>query len=218
MKPLQAIFFRDINADFVSNIMNEMFLERIYDPYLVGKKDLTVIDAGANIGLFTYYIYPISKKIYSLEPSKIHFKTLSEMIRYNRLDRTEVVNLGLSNASGDRVLYSSSNTTAFSLYKVDPYSNETENVQMVTLNDFLLNKNLTKVDVLKIDIEGEEAKVFSSSEFDKAVPKLKMIFYEWHEWSGVSKEQVKFMLQDRGFKVHQIPTRADVFIAERKYE
>jgi FkbM family methyltransferase len=215
MKPLKAIFFRDIYADYVANIMVEMFLEKLYDPYVIGKRDLTVIDCGANIGLFTYYIYPFSKVVYSLEPSKIHFETLSEMVRYNGLVNAHPVNLGISNASGDMTLYNGSNTTAFSLTKVDPNSNDTETVQIITLDKLFELYDLKEVDILKIDIEGEESKVFSSSTFDAVAPKIKTIFYEWHQWSGASKDQVRFMLQDRGFKVTQIPTKADVFVAEK---
>jgi FkbM family methyltransferase len=215
MKPLQAFFFRDIYDDFVGNIMNEMFVEKLYDPYVKGKKNLTIIDVGANIGLFTYYIYPFSKVIYSLEPSKIHFETLSEMFRYNNLVKAHPVNLGISNVSGDRVFYNSPNTTSFSLTQLAPFIKDTETVQIITLDKFFDIYDLKKVDILKIDIEGEEAKVFSDDKFDKIAPKIKTIFYEWHAWSGASKDQVKFMLMDRGFKVTQIPTKADVFVAER---
>jgi FkbM family methyltransferase len=215
---MQRIYFHDINADHVADILKEMFIERLYDPYLRGRKDLTVLDVGANIGMFSYMIAPYSQIIYALEPAKRHFETLSLMIRDNMLKNVLPVNLGISNACEEKTFYiNPGNTTAYSLSEAmkNAPGGTTEKINVVTLENFMNTYDLKTVDILKLDVEGEEAKIFSHESFDRVAPRIKTIFVEYHDWSGVSPDQLKWMLIDRGYKVTQFATQATVYVGER---
>ena len=216
---MQRIYFNDIYLDHVGDICKEMFVEKLYDRYFQGRKDLTVLDIGANIGLFSYFAYPFSKIIYALEPATVPFELLSLMVRDNELPKILPVKLGISNVCGDQTFYlNPANTTAnmLSKYVVEQLPTiERETIQTVTLEKLVEMYEIKQVDVLKLDVEGEEAKIFSHESFDKVCDKVKTILVEYHEWSGVSQDQLKWMLLDRGYKVEQLNTNATVFVGER---
>jgi FkbM family methyltransferase len=205
MKPLKGIFYRDWDNDHVGDILKEIFWERLYFPLVEDKKDLTIVDVGANIGMFTLWMYPFSKKIYSVEPSAVHLETLRKMIEFNGLDRVEVIPVALSNKDGTADFYHNENTTAFSL---TPGKGEKETVKTVTIGN--LTKDIEHVDILKVDVEGAEGTLFSHPSFDEVAKKTDQIIVEYHNWCGITPALLMNTVRDRGYNVVTLPTEATV--------
>lgn len=216
--PLQALFFRDINNDYVSHIIKEIWHDRVYDPYFQGKKDLTVVDIGANVGLWSYYAAPFAKQIYALEPSSLHFETLTTMLEYNGLTQVKPLKMAVSNFTGMGEFYHNENTTMFSLRpEVNGKPDEKESVQVITLDNLFEKEGLTHVDVLKIDCEGSEAEIFGGEGFDKVKDKIDLVIGEFHTWSGINPEQFKTYFLDRGFSFNWTgQTQAATFVARKE--
>lgn len=194
-----------------------MYRDRVYDPYLKGKKDLVIADFGANIGMFTYYAYEMAKVIYAVEPSKQHFEVLSKMIDFNKLERVKPIKKALSHKNGKTTFYHNDNTTMFSLEgAVNSKPEEAEEVETMDFEKFFKENKIDHLDFMKIDIEGSEAKVFASDGFDKVADKIDLIMGEFHVWSGVNPEQFASYLRDAGFTFKWAnATEASLFIAER---
>ena len=55
------------------------------------KKDLIVLDVGANIGLFTQYVSEYAKQVYSIEPSDIHSRALNKLVTFNQLKNVTTI-------------------------------------------------------------------------------------------------------------------------------
>jgi FkbM family methyltransferase len=205
MKPLQGIFYRDWENDHVSDILKEIFYERLYLPLVKDKKDLTIVDVGANIGLFTLWMYKYASKIYAVEPSEMHCETLKTMLAYNKMDKVEIVQKAVSDHDGEQTFYHTDNTTSFSL---TPGPGEKETVKTTTLGTLL--KDIPHIDILKIDIEGAEGTCFTDPGFDTVAPKIDNIILEYHNWCGVNVALIMNTIRDRGFSVEQLPTQATV--------
>ena len=121
------------------------------------------VDMGAYTGdtveKFLNNNYGTFKKIYAFEPSIKQFKAMS--IRIERLkkewaiddDKISLLNLGLSNKIAKSNLYN--NTSLFSNYIKNDNLYGADNINLVTLDSFLCNKNYP-ITFLKADIEGEE--------------------------------------------------------------
>jgi len=63
---MQSIFWEgNIRDNYLGHICAEIFKDRIYAPFIEGRKDLTIMDIGAHVGLFTIYAQPYAKKIYA---------------------------------------------------------------------------------------------------------------------------------------------------------
>ena len=228
-KPLQAIFFRDLFDDCLPQIFDEIFTKNIYKPYFEGKKDLIVMDVGANIGLFTLYAYPYSKKIYAIEPASDHFETLTKFIEFNKLERVTTIKKAISNQNGQADFYHAYNTTMHCLnpfvkkfndefataYNREHKETEIEKVETITLDSLFKEQNIEYVDFLKLDVEGEEAKILGHSSFELVVPKIKMMLVESHGWNESNTNILKASIIDRGFEVKMISESPVLFLATR---
>lgn len=213
---MQGLFFRNFTGDYIPEIMKEIYFERVYDH--LARKDMTVIDIGANQGYFTYWAtLKGAKKVYSVEPSELHQEVLNHMIDFNKLrEKVTPIQAAISNFTGTGTFYHNVNTTMFSLQEaVKDAKGETEQVKVMTLSDLFKEYNIDHVDLMKVDTEGEEFKIFSSEAFTEVAPKIDQIVVEWHSWTNIIGIQLITMLQDRGYKCDQIKTQATVFTAIR---
>lgn len=218
MQELKGIFFRDIENDHLFEIIKEMYHDRVYDPFLKDKKDLTIIDLGANIGLFTYYAYDKAKVIYSVEPSAQHFETLTSMLTFNHFDKAIPIKCAVSNVDGTQTFYHNTNSTMFSLKpEVNGLPGEAEEVRTVTLETLFKENNIEYADFIKMDVEGVENLIVGSSSFDRVADKIGTILGEFHTWSGINPKQFETAFLDRGFDFTWLNrTEASIFSAIRK--
>ncbi len=204
--PIEAIFFRDFKASHIPEILEEIYMKKIYYPFFAGKHDLTIIDAGQNIGLFSYFAKDYAKRIIGIEPSKMHRETCQKMLDFNGIKNVEILPYALSNKAEMKKLYlPDNNNTAFSLHNF-PKNYPSIEVEAITLDDvFKLGKIDGKVDIFKCDIEGEEAKVFASDSFKRNIDKFPIILGEWHDWCGVGQNQFVNMFRDYGYQFNWFP-------------
>ena len=212
-KPLQAIYFRDWQNAHIPEILEEVYLKKIYHPFLAGKKDLTIVDVGSNIGLTTYYFKDYAKRIIGLEPSQVHRETCARMLKENKITNVEILPYGLSNKKEKKKFYLNENNTAFSFTSFKP-NTPFEEVDVITLDDLFSITKIDKIDILKMDSEGEEAKIFTSDAFKNNMDKIPVILGEFHEWTGVSQQQFMNMFRDYGYEFKwNHNTRAATFSA-----
>jgi len=215
---MQAIFFEDFKNSYIPNILDEIYLKKVYASYFEGKKDLTIIDCGANIGLFSLYAYDFAKKIYAIEPSEQHVRVLKRMIDFNKLaDKVVVCQNAIFYEDKNMVLGHNQNTTMFSLNKnVMDKSLPTENVKAVTMETFFKENDINHVDFLKLDIEGAECEVVGGKGFENVADRIDAMVVEWHAWSGRNPSQLATTLEDYGFTVTALKADATLIGAVRK--
>lgn len=219
MQVTQGIFFKDFSNAYVPNILTEIYTDKIYDPFLKGKKDLTIIDLGANIGLWTFYAQDKAKVVYSVEPAAQHFDTLQTMLAYNNFSNVVPINKAISHENGTATFHHSRNSTMFTLKdnlgEMD--NGESETVETITIDKLFDDYKIDHVDFIKMDVEGEEPFLIGSAGFAKVAPKIDMIVGEVHVWSGVNPEQTMATLRDYGFETNWIEkNKVALFSAVRK--
>lgn len=213
VKSLQGIFFRNFGASFIPNILSEIYIDQLYGPFLHDKKDMIIVDAGANVGITAFAFYPFAKKIIAIEPCKEHLETMKYMLEFNKMtDKVIIVPKALTNEKKTTKLYHQLNETAHTLTQLNVKFNREnkigdEEIETITIKDLFDDYNLEYIDFLKLDTEGEEMRIISSSEFEKLAPKIKSILVEWHEWSMVNPDQLRACLIDYGYKVTPIVTK-----------
>jgi len=215
---MQGIFFKEFNNSFIPHIFQELYIEKIYEPFLKGKKDLTIFDIGGNIGLFSHYAYPHAKKIICMEPSKEHVEVIKHMLEYNKMDdKVGIVNAALSSRSEKRTFYHNQNKTMFSLEKAVNDGSVAEEVKTMTMTDLMLLTKTNYVDFMKLDIEGSEFDVINSKGFEQVADKIGSMVVELHAWAGRNPSQITTTLRDYGFDVWHIPAQATLYGAKRKW-
>lgn len=214
---MRGIFFDDIEKGFIPYILKEIYIDKVYDTFLKDKKDLTIIDVGANQGLTTFFFYPYAKQIYSIEPSKQHMNVLNEMVRFNHMgDKVKTIQKAISHENGTATFYHNSNQTAFSLDKKLNDTGETEEVQTIRLDTLFSDYKIKHVDFMKLDVEGSEHEIIGGEGFEKVCKNIDSIVVELHQWSGFNPSQLVNNLRDYGYTVFPIVSQATLFGGIRK--
>lgn len=218
MDDLNGFFFKPpLEANFIPNILGEVYRDRVYDQFMPKDKNKTLcLEVGGNLGLVSYYFARHFEKVIVLEPSAKHFPVLLQNLEYNKLTNVMPLKLALTNKNGTAEFYHHPNQTMFSLRpEVNGLPDEKEEVQTMDFETLFKTYDIEKVDFLKLDTEGEEGNIFMSEAFEKVAPKIDKIVYEWHVWSNVNHNLINGMLKDFGFTVTQIPSDATIFSAVR---
>jgi len=158
-------------SNFADVVLDQINLDRFYDPIFDGEQDLTIIDLGGNIGLFSLFIHDKAKAVYAIEPTPNHFHILKELTK--DYDNIYPINLALHNQDTTIDFYiSEENSTMNS--SVNKYGTKVE-VTAMTLASIIKDLNLTHVDFIKCDIEGSEMSAIT----DETVGAVKDIVDSW---------------------------------------
>lgn len=204
MKYIKGLFCTHFEYDALPFIIDDYFVKHTFDPFKVANG--TLLDIGAHVGIFSLWAAPWAKKIYALEPAKEHYDNLVKNIEYNEMtDIVVPIKKAVSNVNGKTTLYHNNNRTMFNLTKgIAGDTGEKEEVDVITLDKLFDEYKIDHVDLMKLDVEGEEFKILAGKEFDKVMPKIDSMMVEFHAWSGVSLSQCYAMLKDRGYKLSKL--------------
>ena len=214
---MEGIFFHDFKNSYIPNILKEIYTDRIYDQFLLGRKDLVIADIGANIGLTAYYFKDYAARVYAVEPSRIHVNALYEMIEYNRIKNIFVLPFALGAQNMAVPLFHNTNKTMFSLdARLQGLPSETETVMSMNMETLMGLMSVSQIDFMKLDPEGAEGDIINSESFAKVCPQIKVIVGELHAWSSLNKEQFKAKFESLGYKFTWI-SESDVHIYSAIY-
>lgn len=125
---------------------------------LVNKGDV-VIDAGAWIGDFSAYASKKGAHAYAFEASSANVKELQKTVEYNKGNggSITIVPLGLGDTKGTLEFYENEerDNTGGNSFGITS-GNGTTTAEMTTLDAWVKENNISKVDFIKADIEGYE--------------------------------------------------------------
>ena len=166
--------------------------------YLKNKINPTVIDVGANIGQYSLNILEANPNslIVAFEPHPVTYEILCKNISNNKV---ELFNLGVGANEGILKLYdydTNEGSQHASLYKeviTDIHQSNivSYDVEIVNLDNFLTDKNIKNIDLLKIDTEGNELNVLVGIRNYLQSNKIKAIHFEFNEMNIISKSSFK---------------------------
>ncbi len=137
------------------------------DLFTVIKKDFVIIDVGANIGLMALQFARAasSGKVIAFEPDPDNLTKLRKNISLNTLVNLTVVPCGLGAFSETVKLYMVDSTNP-GMNRVLKNANEKfpfHEINIVKLDDEISERNIARVDLIKIDVEGYEMNVLKGA-------------------------------------------------------
>lgn len=141
----------------------------------------TIFDVGANVGGFSKELLKLNSrsKIYCFEPFSDAFQKLKENLESSSVQFHQ---LALGDSSGVvSVLHNDSGRSdTNSLIKENQSLNSSkqEQIQVITLDEFVENKSIECIDLLKIDTEGYDLKVLKGGKESLKNGIVKLIFVE----------------------------------------
>lgn len=160
-----------------------VFIKKEYD-FRVETSPEVIVDAGANIGLASIYFankYP-DAKIIAIEPEQSNFELLKENVApYSQVtpiqaalwDKNEEINLIDPGFGSDAFMTDVKHPSENVLGKT------CHTVNAMTVDKLMMDFTLTKINILKIDIEGAEREVFDDP--SSWIEKVDSIIIELHE-------------------------------------
>jgi len=171
-----SILLRKDTSDVA--IFDQVFLHGDYD---IDFKfhPLTIVDAGAHIGLFSVLMknkFPDARVI-CIEPDKSNYETLTKNL--SGYTKVQTVQAGLWNKITQLELVDRYNAGHSALTVRENAEHGT--IPGVTIASLMEKFGLKTIDVLKIDIETSEKRVFLEN-YEIWLPKVRMIIIELHDW------------------------------------
>jgi FkbM family methyltransferase len=117
-----------------------------------------VIDAGSNVGLFSLFAAKYFHcQCYAFEPLNVILPLLEENVKKNALDNSiHICPYGLSNTNGTTTFSIAQDNMGGSSIVMKCDGNSNNKIQCISLDFWVKENNITKIDFIKADIEGAE--------------------------------------------------------------
>lgn len=190
-------------------LIDQIWRDQLYDEYYEISDNSTVIDLGANQGVFTIYAASKGARVFCYEPEPCNYNILKSNINRNALN-SKVISCqsALSKDSGILKMYMTKGgdgespglfTSSMTLVEKNGDLNiETVNVKSITLEDVLKKHSLEYVQLLKVDCEGSELDILLSTN-DKCFEKIENIVMKTHD--NYSQKAMCNRLIELGYEV-----------------
>lgn len=174
---------------------------KLVDKINRNKKELLIIDCGANVGDYSAdadALIETNKKIVALEPVKDTFEKLE--IRFKDHNNISTRQIGLGYKTETLTIYkSAAESKHASLYprNMDHWDtsfslNLSEDISVQNLTDFMAEQNIDHIDLLKMDAEGHELSILKGSQELIKQQKIDFIQFEF----GVCNVDSKVFFKD----------------------
>ena len=194
---------------FVNGTFEKETAEAIFAIVRNISHEAVVLDIGANIGSIALPLAARSKntKIYCIEASPRVFQFLKKNIETNRMEANVFPhNVCLSNALTEFVDFFSP-LEQFGKGSLSPvFTSVAENVKNQSLDLFVREHAIKKVDFIKIDVEGFESQVFKSGADLLSPSDAPDILFEVCDWAeslaGNQAGESQRILKEYGYRLY----------------
>lgn len=143
------------------------------------KPNNIIIDVGANYGTTILQFASLiggNGRVFGFEPDPTNFEICNQNIKLNLFKNILVENLGLGNQQITTSLVVDTDSNRGGNRISNNINNkEAHLINVVKFDDWILQKNISKIDLIKIDVEGYELEVLKGAE--QSIKKFKPILF-----------------------------------------
>lgn len=173
----------------------QFFTDRIYDEFILNSTQNhplleatgsigTVVDIGANIGLFTELaIRKGADRVVSLEISDNAISIFEDL--HNDKENVTLIKKAAYDKTGEITIYSDPNNSLVGSIYPDHTSglSDSYTVESMSVTDVLKENSIERVGLMKVDVEGSEYAIFDGIP-DETLDKIDNIILEFHDNFG----------------------------------
>ena len=222
----ERLFGYTINA-FNYRTLKFLFEEIFYRNeylFLSKNKKPVIFDCGANIGvatLFFKWLYPKSE-IYAFEPDKKTFGLLKKNVSQNHLRNVHLFNSAISDKDGEIAFFIDKKNPGSLVMstKKERLPKDKVTVPCLSLSSLMKRKNISRIDYLKMDIEGSELEAINDLHKAGLLKRIEKYNIEYHHKIGGNHSCLSGFLrlfEKNGFE-YQIDTSYFPLNAEKKFQ
>jgi FkbM family methyltransferase len=182
-------------------LLDEVYREHLYDrlPSFVPKASDTVVDVGANVGIFAVRQARRGARVFAFEPNPDCYRRLAKSVIENGLtDTIDIFNYAIGLTTGEGVMHVPNNQTALGsvVPRATAASGQSRTVRITSLDLILSALGVDHVDLLKIDTEGAEVDVLRGAA--RTLQATERVIVEYH--SPELQRQVATLFHSHGFR------------------
>lgn len=161
-------------------VFYEIFIKKEYGA--IPKGNVTIVDIGANNGLFMLYCKSQNPEstIHCYEPVPQCASHIQHIVHRNKLQHVHIHEAAVSDKIGLHRLYLGSQTVAASLYEGIASWHDSIDIKTTTLPSILHDNSISSIDFLKVDCEGGEYDIFSTTSVE-ILERCKYMAIEYHD-------------------------------------
>ena len=192
----------DFSYDKYNDRIDAMFC-RLYDV----KPNDTIVDLGAGIGgELHFYDERMESQghVYAIEASPDSYRKLNKLVQKNKLQNVTTYNIAITATNGSVWI---EETDAYKANQINSKQSGKE-VPGLTLDDFVKQQGITRIDLFKVNIEGAEEQIINGME--SSVNIINNFAISCHDFLFEEETQirktVKDYFQSKGFEVTEINT------------
>jgi FkbM family methyltransferase len=194
----------------ILDLCSEIFIKEIYNPInlRINPGD-TVVDIGANIGVFSLYASHCSaSKIYAIEPLLENIQSIKINFKKNNFNNIKIINAAVSDKNGFSKLYFGDLDSHGLLFDhvFKEKLTEYRNVRTLKLDTIISDYGINHINFLKVDCEGSEGYILKSIKKDtwEIIDKIAI---EYHDnVSVLSHTEMSQILKRNGYNTKTIKT------------
>lgn len=195
-------------------IFKEIFADDVYQLDTLGERLETVVDIGANVGLFALRAAPLAERVICVEPVAANLATAQRNIA--RAGESGRITLHKAAAAGEsgrtaRIYLSAGNTGAHSVRQEHAAQWGTagyEDVPTISLADLFARHDIRRCSYLKCDAEGAEFDIFQNAP-QEILERVERIALEIHltagDWDLKRFHELCARLEAAGFRLEHAP-------------
>jgi FkbM family methyltransferase len=179
------------------------------------KPGMTVVDVGANIGLYTALaastVGPAGRVI-AVEPERRNADLIRETLALNHFTNVDVIQAAISDTTGAGQLFLNEENKADHRIFDRAASRAAVPVEFYRLDDLLTRMTVGRVDVIKVDIQGAEARALQGMRrtlTDNADIRVMIEYWPWGiAQAGGDPRSVLRLIRSLGLQVYEIDDSA----------
>ena len=180
------------------------------------RQSQVIFDVGANAGLYSLLAAAANPQasIHAFEPTKEIVEQLLDNIRLNGIRNVNVNAVGVSRRNGSAILRECRGTDGTNEGMNFVVNSETGTeegdvaIPLVSLDDYCREKHISRIDILKMDIEGGEYEALLGAENLLSSQSIGCLFIEFIEWaakrSNHSTADLKDILLKAGYRIYRL--------------
>ncbi|MBC7554887.1 MAG: FkbM family methyltransferase [Taibaiella sp.] len=175
-----------------------------------------VIEAGANLGSETLLLSRLvgdTGKVYGFEPNPFIFERLKMNLAINELKNVDIHDIALGESN--EIIYFNIYTKGFcnpgmSSKYISNKDTRKISVPQMTLDAFVAKHNVSKVDFIKMDIQGAEIDLFNGAA--ATISKFRPLIFTEADQYCLDMKVLHEKLTSSGYKVYLIKENENIFI------
>lgn len=209
---------------FDIRMIKEVIIHNPYHRLKINKGD-TVVDIGAHIGAFSIMAgrkTGVNGNVYAYEPVPSTFDILRRNIYINSLQNIiSPYKLCISDKRGekkfylfkkdDKSLFHSSSFYQEQLKVIDASICEKIEVKCITFEDIIKSNSIDRINVLKMDCEGEEYNLLfgTSTSIYKRIDKMCIEYHDYLSAKYNYQDLINYLLELKYEVLHEVPKNSE---------